>query len=89
MWGTRTLKFAVLSGSAQYLNMAKYQIAILDDYQNIALSYSGWEGIKEHAEITVFNKHLEPEELPTVLEPFDAIIAMYEFCSKFGYVMLN
>jgi hypothetical protein len=34
------------------------KVAILDDYQNAALSMADWSRVRERAEITVFTDHL-------------------------------
>ena len=34
------------------------RVAILDDYQNVALSMADWSDVAARAEITVFNDHL-------------------------------
>ena len=34
------------------------RVAILDSYQNVALSMADWSGVAARAEITVFNDHL-------------------------------
>jgi len=40
------------------------KIAILDDYQNVALKMADWTALAAKAEITVFNDHLaDVEEL--------------------------
>jgi phosphoglycerate dehydrogenase-like enzyme len=55
------------------------KIAILDDYQNVALAMANWTTIERRAEITVFHDHLaESEELVRRLEPFDIICVMRE-----------
>src|ERR1700729_797822 len=54
-------------------------IAILDDYQNVALRLADWSGVRRRAEITVFNDHVA--DLPAVVErlrPFDVICVMRE-----------
>ena len=33
------------------------KIAILDDYQNVALEMADWSALSESAEITTFNDH--------------------------------
>jgi hypothetical protein len=35
------------------------KIAILDDYQNVALSIADWSAVAKKADITVFNDHIE------------------------------
>ncbi|WGQ10128.1 D-2-hydroxyacid dehydrogenase family protein [Pedobacter gandavensis] len=55
------------------------QIAILDDYQNVALTYGDWSAINKLAEITVFNDHLSSkEEIIQRLKPFQVIAVMRE-----------
>lgn len=55
------------------------KIAILDDYQNVALKTADWSDVRSRAEITVFNDHAsEADELVTRLKPFDAICVMRE-----------
>ena len=55
------------------------RIAILDDYQNVALSMADWSSVAERADITVFNDHVTPsEEIVQRLEPFDVICVMRE-----------
>jgi hypothetical protein len=36
----------------------KYKIAVLDDYQNAALESADWSVIRDRADITVFQDHL-------------------------------
>jgi len=58
---------------------SKKHIAILDDYQNVALKFADWSEAKKSAEITVFNDTLSNEdELAKRLEPFDIICTMRE-----------
>ena len=55
------------------------RIAILDDFQNIALSLADWATIGEDAEITVFNEHMSDEAtIAAALADFDVIVAMRE-----------
>ena len=49
------------------------KIAILDDYQNVALKMTDWTALAARAEITVFNDHLaDVEELVEGLASFDS-----------------
>lgn len=51
------------------------RVAILDDYQQAALTTAGWPD----ADITVFTEHIaRTEALVRALEPFDVIVAMRE-----------
>jgi phosphoglycerate dehydrogenase-like enzyme len=55
------------------------KIAILDDYQNVALEMADWSVLSKRAEITVFSDHVsEPSALVERLLPFDVVCAMRE-----------
>src|ERR1700756_545467 len=55
------------------------KVAILDDYQNVALQLADWSAVRRHAEITVFNDHIaDPSAVVERLRPFDAICVMRE-----------
>ena len=54
------------------------KIAILDDYQNLALRHADWSGLERDHEITVFERHLEPAEAAEALRPFDVICHIRE-----------
>ena len=54
-------------------------VAILDDYQHVALRLADWSGVRHHAEITVFNDHIaDPSAVVERLRPFDVICVMRE-----------
>jgi phosphoglycerate dehydrogenase-like enzyme len=58
---------------------ARVQLAILDDYQNVALQMADWSAVADRADITVFNDHVfDPDELVARLAPFDVIFVMRE-----------
>jgi phosphoglycerate dehydrogenase-like enzyme len=55
------------------------KVAILDDYQNVALHFADWSAVASRAEITVFNDHLaDPDAVVARLLPFDVICVMRE-----------
>src|SRR6201997_1653772 len=55
------------------------KIAILDDYQNVALTFADWPRVQSKADITVFNDHLsEPDDVVTRLQPFEVLCVMRE-----------
>jgi phosphoglycerate dehydrogenase-like enzyme len=55
------------------------RIAILDDYQNVALEMADWSALLDRATVTVFADHIsEVDELASRLAPFDVICAMRE-----------
>src|SRR5690349_16205773 len=59
--------------------MKKYKIAVLDDYQNVALESTDWSALRERADIVVFQNHLaDPEDVIARLLPFDVVCVMRE-----------
>src|SRR5258708_9974381 len=59
--------------------MKKYKIAILDDYQNVALESSDWSVLSDRADIAVFQNHLaDPDAVIERLLPFDVLCVMRE-----------
>ena len=55
------------------------KIAILDDYQDVALQMADWSALPRDAEVVVFSDHLaEEERLVERLQGFDAVIGMRE-----------
>jgi phosphoglycerate dehydrogenase-like enzyme len=59
--------------------MKKYKIAVLDDYQNVALECANWSVLRDRADIAVFQDHLaDPDALIERLQPFDVVCVMRE-----------
>src|SRR6202047_2728374 len=59
--------------------MKKYKIAVLDDYQNVALESADWSVLRDGAEITVFQNHLaDSDAVIERLLPFDVVCVMRE-----------
>ena len=59
--------------------MDKAKVAVLDDYQGVALQMADWSSLDSRAEITVFQDHLsDPGDVAQRLAPFDVICAMRE-----------
>ena len=59
------------------------RIAVLDDYQGVALTSADWSPVTDHATasstVDVFRDHLsEPAALVERLEPYDAVVVMRE-----------
>jgi phosphoglycerate dehydrogenase-like enzyme len=55
------------------------KVAILDDYQNVALNLADWSAVRHHAEITVFNDHVaDPPAVVERLRPFEVVCVMRE-----------
>ncbi len=58
-------------------NEKLFQVAILDDYQGVALSSADWSPLFQKAEITVFQDHLsDAEAVLERLKPFDVLCVM-------------
>jgi phosphoglycerate dehydrogenase-like enzyme len=58
--------------------MAKPRVAILDDYQGVALASADWS-LSDRVDITVFVDHISDETaLAARLEPFEVVVAMRE-----------
>jgi len=54
-------------------------VAVLDDYQNVALELADWSALKGRADITVFNDHVEQTaQVIERLRPFDVVCVMRE-----------
>jgi len=59
--------------------MKKYKIAVLDDYQNVALESADWSVLRDRADIEVFQNHLSDRDaLIERLMPFDVLCVMRE-----------
>jgi phosphoglycerate dehydrogenase-like enzyme len=57
----------------------RFRIAVLDDYQNVALSLADWSVLDERATVTIFNDHLaNPDAVVERLKPFDIVCVMRE-----------
>jgi phosphoglycerate dehydrogenase-like enzyme len=55
------------------------RIAVLDDYQNVALSMADWSALDRKASVTVFNDHLaDTDAVVTRLQDFDVVCVMRE-----------
>ena len=56
-----------------------YRCAVLDDYQNVALSFADWSKLKGDVEVTVFNKGLgDLNAVAQALQGFQIVCAMRE-----------
>jgi phosphoglycerate dehydrogenase-like enzyme len=65
--------------TAEWISMKKFQIAVLDDYQNAALESADWSVLRDRADITVFQDQLaDPDAVIERLLPFDVVCVMRE-----------
>jgi len=59
--------------------MSPVNIAVLDDYQGVALACADWSQLAGRANIQIFRDHVsEPDAVVTRLEPFDVVCVMRE-----------
>ena len=59
--------------------MADVTVAVLDDYQQVALSSADWSPLHARADIDVFTAHIDDEDaLAERLRPYDVVVAMRE-----------
>jgi phosphoglycerate dehydrogenase-like enzyme len=57
----------------------RFSIAVLDDYQNVALSLADWSVLDGRASVTVFNDHLaDADAVVERLQPFDVVCVVRE-----------
>jgi phosphoglycerate dehydrogenase-like enzyme len=55
------------------------RVAVLDDYQHVALTMADWAAVTERADVTVFSDHVaDADELVARLAPFDVVLVMRE-----------
>ncbi|MDT5351211.1 MAG: hypothetical protein QOH91_4498 [Mycobacterium sp.] len=55
------------------------KVAILDDYQNVALTMADWSRVENKAKVTVFTDHVsDPDAVVARLQPFDVLCVMRE-----------
>src|SRR5580693_4040651 len=67
------------SVSAGWRPMKRYQIAVLDDYQHVALESADWSVLRDRADIAVCQDHLaDSEAVIERLLPFDVLCVMRE-----------
>jgi phosphoglycerate dehydrogenase-like enzyme len=64
------------------------RVAILDDYQNVALQLADWSDVRRHAEITVFNDHIaDHSAVVERLQPFEVVCVMRERTPLTGNIL--
>src|SRR2546425_12059989 len=73
-------KIAVITGGTEgWMPMKKYKIAVLDDYQNVALESADWSVLHDRADIAVFQDHVaDPDAVIERLLPFGVVCVMRE-----------
>lgn len=60
-------------------NHEQFRVAVLDDYQNVALAMADWSALKERVAVTVFNDHIgDVDAVVSRLQPFEIVCVMRE-----------
>ncbi|HEY0079214.1 MAG TPA: D-2-hydroxyacid dehydrogenase family protein [Pyrinomonadaceae bacterium] len=68
--------------------MTKLRCAVLDDYQDVALSMADWSTLADRVEVTSFHQHYDDEgELVRAISDFDIVVLMRER-TRFGETLL-
>lgn len=64
------------------------RVAVLDDYQQVALAMADWTPVLRRAEVDVFARHVaDPVELVAHLRPYDIVVLMRERTPLTGEVI--
>lgn len=59
--------------------MPLFRLALLDDYQDVALRMADWERLKGRIRVDAIRQHIaDPDELAARLRPYDAVMLMRE-----------
>src|SRR5260370_17634897 len=68
-----------LRSHAMSSKQERLRIAVLDDYQDVALSLADWSVLEPRATVTAFNDHLaDSDAVVERLQPFDIVCVMRE-----------
>ena len=66
----------------------QFEIAVLDDYQGVALDLADWSSLHERAKVTVFRDHIvDADQLVERLLPYDVVCVMRERTPLPGFVL--
>src|SRR6185369_13931249 len=77
--GPGSERMTSLRGHTMSSKQERFRIAILDDYQDVALSLADWTVLDARATVTVFNDHLaDSDAVVERLQPFDIVCVMRE-----------
>ncbi|HSF27064.1 MAG TPA: NAD(P)-dependent oxidoreductase, partial [Actinomycetes bacterium] len=61
------------------MTSGRVRVAVLDDYQGVALSLADWSPVLEQADVDAFREHLpDADALVRALAPYDVIVLMRE-----------
>src|SRR6202035_1938573 len=77
--GLGSERMTSLRRNAMSSKQERFRIAVLDDYQDVALSLADWSVLDTRAAVTVFNDHLaDSDAVVARLQPFDIVCVMRE-----------
>src|ERR1700733_9711191 len=77
--GSGSERITSLRRHAMSSKQERFRIAVLDDYQYVALSLADWSVLDGRATVTVFNDHLaDSDAVVERLQPFDIVCVMRE-----------
>ena len=66
----------------------QFEVAVLDDYQGVALDLADWSSLHEGAKVTVFRDHIaDADQLVERLLPYDVVCVMRERTPLPGVVL--
>src|SRR5260370_21154798 len=75
--GPGSERITSLRRQAMSSKQKRFRVAILDDYQNVALSLADWSVLDGRATVTVFNDHLADADAVIELpQPFEIVGVM-------------
>ena len=77
-WPAGALEDNLNPENAVIARQERSSIAVLDDYQNVALSLADWSVLDGRASVSVFNDHLSDADAVERLQPFDVVCVMRE-----------
>src|SRR6195256_1247554 len=77
--GSGSERMTSLRRNAMSSKKERFRIAVLDDYQNVALSLADWSVLDARATVSFFNDHLaDADAVVERLQPFDVVCVMRE-----------
>jgi phosphoglycerate dehydrogenase-like enzyme len=77
-WAARDRISAIVLTLEGYPMTATLKVAVLDDFQQVALRLADWKRLAPRAEVTVFTGNVTGEALLARLQPFDVVMVIRE-----------
>src|SRR6202023_2123822 len=77
--GPGSERMTSLRRHVMFSKQERFRIAVLDDYQGVAVSLADWSVLDARATVTVFDDHLaDTDAVVERLQPFDIVCVMRE-----------